>query len=93
MPHNNSAAKRLRKNEKRRIANKDRLTELKTLRKRIERHLHDGQAEQAKSLFSTFTKRLDQAASVSTLHKKAADRLKSRVAQKVNKPAPAPAKA
>ena len=33
MPHNNSARKRMRKNEVRRVRNKDRLTELKTIRK------------------------------------------------------------
>jgi small subunit ribosomal protein S20 len=86
MPHNNSAAKRLRKNETRRVANKTRLTELKTLRKHLERAIHDGQAEQAKSLYRTFTKRVDQAASVSTLHRNAAARLKSRLAVAMAKP-------
>lgn len=92
MPHNNSAAKRLRKNETRRVANKSRLTELKSLRKRLERHLHDGEVEQAKKLFAQFTKRLDQAASVNTVHKNTASRLKSRVALAIAKPkAAAPA--
>lgn len=92
MPHNNSAAKRLRKNETRRVANKSRLTELKSLRKRLERHLHDGEVDQAKKLFTEFTKRLDQAASVNTVHKNTASRLKSRVALSIAKPkAAAPA--
>lgn len=88
MPHNNSAAKRLRKNETRRVANKSRLTELKSLRKRLERHLHDGEVDQAKKLFAEFTKRLDQAASVNTVHKNTASRLKSRVALSIAKPKP-----
>ncbi|MBN8525642.1 MAG: 30S ribosomal protein S20 [Planctomycetes bacterium] len=93
MPHNNSAAKRLRKNETRRVANKARLTELKSLRKRLERHLHDGEVEQAKKLFVQFTKRLDQASSVNTVHKNTASRLKSRVALAIAKPPKAAAPA
>ncbi len=86
MPHNISAAKRLRKNETRRVANKARLTELKSIRKQIERHVHDGQADQAKTLYSAFVKRLDQAASVNTVHKNTASRLKSRLALAIAKP-------
>jgi small subunit ribosomal protein S20 len=86
MPHNNSAAKRLRKNETRRVANKSRLTELKSIRKTLERHLHDGQVEQAKSVYKTFAKRVDQAASVNTVHKNTASRLKSRLALALAKP-------
>ena len=91
MPHNISAAKRLRKNETRRVANKSRLTELKSIRKQLERHLHDGQLDQAKAVFKTFAKRVDQAASVNTVHKNTASRLKSRLALAMAKPAPAPA--
>jgi small subunit ribosomal protein S20 len=90
MPHNNSAAKRLRKNETRRVANKSRLTELKSIRKTLERHLHDGQVEQAKSVYKTFAKRVDQAASVNTVHKNTASRLKSRLALALAKPAVKP---
>ena len=86
MPHNSSAAKRLRKNEKNRVANKGRLSEIKSIRKRIERSLHDGQVDQAKTLYREFAQTVDQAASVSTLHKKTASRLKSRVAMALNKP-------
>lgn len=95
MPHNISAAKRLRKNETRRVANKARMTELKSIRKQIERHVHDGAADKAKTLYSTFVKRLDQAASVKTVHKNTASRLKSRLAVQIAKPvaAKAPAKA
>lgn len=92
MPHNNSAAKRLRQNHKRRTANKARLTEIKSLRKRFERHLHDAQTEQAQALLRVIAKRVDQAASVNTVHKKTASRLKSRLALALAKPAAAPAR-
>ena len=93
MPHNRSAAKRLRQNEKRRLANKGRVSEIKSLKKSIERAVHDGQLDQAKQLYRDFSKRVDQAASVSTMHRNRAARLKSRVAIALAKPPPAAAKA
>lgn len=86
MPHNLSAAKRLRQNEKRRLRNKDRLSELKTMKKKVLRALHDQKPEEAETLFRDFTKRLDQAAGQRTIHPNAANRLKSRVALKINAP-------
>jgi small subunit ribosomal protein S20 len=92
MPHTASAAKRHRQSEERRLRNKSRTTELKTLKKRLLRAVHDGEADQAKSLYSTLTKRLDQAASGSTLHKNAAARVKSRMAKALSaKPVEKPA--
>ena len=93
MPHNNSAKKRLRQNETRRVRNKDRLTELKTLRKQLLRAVHDGKADEAKSLYQTVSKRLDQAASVNTIHKNTASRSKARLAKLIAKPAAKPAAA
>jgi small subunit ribosomal protein S20 len=86
MPHNNSAAKRLRKNETRRLRNKSRTSEIKSLKKQIERAVHDGQGEQARKLYQNFAKRVDQAASVNTVHKNTAARLKSRLAIAMAKP-------
>jgi len=60
MPHNNSAKKRMRQNEARRLRNKSRLTELKTIRKQLLRAVHDGEKPQAEELYRTLTKRLDQ---------------------------------
>ena len=88
MPHNASAAKRLRQNLKSRTRNRDRLTELKTLRKQLLRALHDGKATEAKDLFSTLTRRVDQAAAKKTIHGNTAARMKSRLALRVNAPAP-----
>jgi small subunit ribosomal protein S20 len=88
MPHNASAAKRLRQNLKRRTRNRDRLTELKTLRKQMLRALHDGKADEAKTLFTTLTRRVDQAAAKQTIHGNAAARLKARMAVRLNAPAP-----
>jgi small subunit ribosomal protein S20 len=84
MPHNNSALKRMRKNEVRRVRNKARLSELKTIRKQITRALHDKEQPKADALYVELTKALDQAASNKTIHKNAASRAKSRLALKLN---------
>lgn len=91
MPHTRSAAKRHRQSEERRLQNKDRTTELKTLKKRIVRAVHDGKQDEAKSLYQDLSKRLDQAASVNTIHKNTASRQKSRVALAIAKGLKAPA--
>jgi small subunit ribosomal protein S20 len=87
MPHNLSAAKRHRQNEKRRLQNKDRLTELKTLKKKVLRAVHDQKPADAETLFREFTQRVDQAAQGRTVHPNAANRLKSRLAAKLVAPA------
>lgn len=86
MTHSISAAKRVRQNEKRRLQNKDRLTELKTIKKKILRAVHDQKLDEAKTLFNDFGRRLDQAAARHTIHKNAAARQKSRVAAKLVAP-------
>ncbi len=83
MPHNNSARKRMRKNEARRVRNKSRLSELKTIRKQIQRALHDKEQTKAEGLYVELTKVLDQAAALKTIHKNAASRTKSRVATQI----------
>jgi len=86
MPHTASAAKRHRQSEERRVRNKDRLTELKSIKKRITRAVHDGQKAEAETLYREVTKRLDQAAAVNTIHKNSASRTKARLAKAI--PAP-----
>ena len=84
MPHTRSAAKRHRQSEDRRIRNKDRLTELKSIKKRIVRAVHDGQKAEAETLYREVTKALDQAASRKTIHKNAASRTKARLAKAIS---------
>ena len=92
MPHTESAKKRLRQNEKRRLANKARATELKSIRKQLLRALHDGKKDEAQTFYRELTSRLDQAASLNVIHRNAAARAKARLAQRINAPAQ-PAKA
>ncbi len=88
MPHTRSAAKRHRQSDERRIRNKDRLTEIKTLKKRILRAVHDGQKTEAETIYREVTKRMDQAASVNTLHKNTVARAKSRLAKAISSAKP-----
>jgi small subunit ribosomal protein S20 len=83
MPHTQSAKKRLRQNEVRRIRNKDRLTEIKSIRKQILRAIHDGQKQEAETLYREMTKHLDQAASQRTIHRNSASRTKARIAKAI----------
>jgi small subunit ribosomal protein S20 len=83
MPHNLSAKKRLRQNEVRRLRNKARASELKTLRKKLLRAIHDGQKPEAEAVYKLLSKRLDQAASTRTIHKNSAARSKARIALKI----------
>jgi small subunit ribosomal protein S20 len=84
MPSSKSAAKRDRQNEKRRIRNKARSTELKTLTKKFLRAIHDGHKDEAESLYRRFTKRLDQAAARNIVHKNTASRRKGRLGVKLS---------
>ncbi|MBA3685329.1 MAG: 30S ribosomal protein S20 [Planctomycetes bacterium] len=86
MPHTVSAAKRLRQSLERRTRNRDRTTELKTIRKQFLRALHDGKVDDAKGLYQRLSQRLDQASSLKVIHKNAAARVKSRMAAKLITP-------
>ncbi len=84
MPNKQSAEKRLRQDEKRRLLNKARKTELKTLNKQFVRAVHDGQKDEATSLCNRLAKRMDQAASRNVLHKNTVSRRKSAIAKQLN---------
>jgi len=85
MPNIPSAAKRMRQNEKRRIANKSAKTELKSLAKNIQRSLTGGDKAKAEELLRDYHKQLDQAAAKGLIHRNQAARRKSRTTVKVNK--------
>ena len=84
MPNSASAMKRDRQNEKRRVRNKARKTELKTIAKKVERAINDGNRDDADVLYRRYTKRLDQAQACNVMHKNAASRCKSRMAVKLH---------
>ena len=84
MAHSLSAKKRARQSIERKIINRARKSKVKTQIKRFEAVLASGDAKAASEQFRLMTKRLDQVASTSTMHKKTAARKKSRLAKRLN---------
>ncbi|MCE9501008.1 MAG: 30S ribosomal protein S20 [Leptospira sp.] len=79
-----SSKKDVRRSEKRRIENSQRKTALRTFSKNIVKSIKAGKKEEALKLFSQFTSLLDKAAKKNIIHKKNADRNKSRFSAKIN---------
>ena len=84
MAHSLSAKKRIKQNEKHRTINRARKSMVKTQIKHFEDALKSGDVEAAGEQYRLVAKKLDKTASTSTMHKKTADRKKSRLAKKLN---------
>ncbi|MBN1361026.1 MAG: 30S ribosomal protein S20 [Sedimentisphaerales bacterium] len=84
MAHSLSAKKRVRQNDKRRVINRARKSQVKTQVKRLEAALSEGNVEAANAQFQAVVKKLDKVASTSTMHKNTAARKKSRLAKRLN---------
>jgi len=82
--HSLSRKKRNNQNVNRRIRNRARTNELKTLIRKLTDAIRDQDIDRADTQFRIVTKRLDQVASTSAMHKNAAARKKSRLARKLN---------
>jgi small subunit ribosomal protein S20 len=79
-----SAKKRVRQNVKRRVINRARRSQVKTLVKHFETTAEQGDAKAMGEQFYVIAKKLDKVASTSTMHKKTAARKKSRLAKRLN---------
>ncbi len=77
--------KRAKQIVKSRTTNRARKSRVKTQIKHFETALEGGDVEAAAEQLRLVTKKLDKAASTSTMHKKTASRKKSRLAKQVNK--------
>ena len=84
MAHSLSAKKRVRQNAKRNVTNRARKSMVKTQIKHFENAISEGDAAKAGEQYRLLTKKLDKVASTSTLHKKTAARIKSRMAKRLN---------
>lgn len=82
--HSLSAKKRMRQNEKRRIRNQARRTELKNSVRTVREALAGGNAADAEKALHAASVALDRGAAQGTLHRNAAARRKSRLARKLN---------
>ena len=84
MPNIKSAKKRVKIIEKKTLRNNMIKSEYKTVIKKFENALNSGNVEEAKTLFSQATKRIDQACSKGVIVKNTAARKKSNLAKKLN---------
>lgn len=84
MPNIKSAKKRVKIIEKKTLRNNMIKSEYKTVIKKFENALSSGNVEEAKTLFSQATKKIDQACSKGVIVKNTAARKKSNLAKKLN---------
>lgn len=81
MAHSNQARKRIRQNEKARLRNKSRSSEMRTMIKRLEAAVAAGDKATAAALLPGVCKKIDKAAKTNVLHKNTAARRKSKMAR------------
>ena len=84
MPNIKSAKKRVKVTETKTLRNKMIKSQLKTLVKKFETAIAEGNKEEAINTFSVVIKKLDQAVSKGTYHKSTISRKKSSLAKKLN---------
>ena len=83
MPSRKSALKHLRSDEKKRLRNARVKSTLKTLIGKFNLSIKQGDMEGARSLLTAISSALDKAAKRGIIHKRSADRKKSRLAKKL----------
>ncbi|MEZ5964799.1 MAG: 30S ribosomal protein S20 [Planctomycetota bacterium] len=83
MAHSKQARKRIRQNETRRLRNKGRSSEMRTLMKRLQEAVAKGDKATAVAMLPTVCKKIDKAAKTHVIHKNTASRKKSLVARLV----------
>jgi small subunit ribosomal protein S20 len=85
MAHSLSAKKRVRQKAKRRLINRARKSEVKTVIKSLEAAVGSGSKKTAAEQYKIVVRKLDKVAAKGTIHKNRAARLKSRLARKLAK--------
>lgn len=84
MPNIKSAIKRVKTNDKRRALNASQKSALRSVVKAADTALASNEVDTAKAAFAAASKKLDKAVTKGLIHKNAAARKKSRLAQKLN---------
>ncbi len=79
-----SSVKDYKKAAKSRLINAQKKSAIRTYSKNILKSLKAGKKDEASDLFKTYASLLDKAAKTNLIHKKNADRHKSRIAKKIN---------
>ena len=83
MPNLKAAKKHMRQTERRTERNTAIKKELRTLKKRLLKKIETGEKENIEDLFRQVSSKYDMAAKKKVIHKKNADRNKSRLSKKV----------
>ncbi len=83
MAHSKQSRKRIRQNDKRRLRNKAKSSEVKTILKRLQEVVAKGDKAAATAMLPLVCKKIDKAAKSSVMHKNTASRRKSLVARLV----------
>lgn len=84
MAHTKSAIKRLRTSKQANLRNRARISELKTIEKKLRAAVSAGEADNAGELVKKFCSRLDKAAKVGTIHANRVANKKSQVDKLLN---------
>jgi len=84
MPVKQAAYKSLRQSRKRRKINLNKSAKIKAISKKIKKSIADNKKEEVLKLLSEAYKTIDKAAQRGTIHKKTANRKKSRLMKKIN---------
>ncbi|MFP4446708.1 MAG: 30S ribosomal protein S20 [Desulfosudaceae bacterium] len=84
MANHKSAIKRNRQDQKRTLINKSRKTVVKTITKKVEAAVAEGDAAEARTRFQAAQKVISQTAAKGTIHKNTAARKISRLSRMVN---------
>ena len=79
-----SAIKRVQTNEKKRIQNQPKRSEMRTAIKQVEKFVEANDVENAKAALNATTKKIDKAVQKGIVHRNNGDRQKSRLTKKVN---------
>jgi small subunit ribosomal protein S20 len=79
-----SSKKDIRRSERRKERNSQDKTEIRTYARNLLKAIKSGNKEEALSFFGKYSSRLDRAAKTKLIHKKNADRKKSRMAARIN---------
>lgn len=83
MPNSESAKKRLRQNETRRLRHRTTKSNLRTQIRKVRAAIDSGNVEETQAEFVIATKKLDKAAAKNVIHANAAARTKSRLSKAI----------
>jgi small subunit ribosomal protein S20 len=84
MPHSRSSRKRVRQNEKNRLANLEVRSSMRTQERRVQTLIAEGKLDEAKTELSGAFQRLDKAARVHVIHANTASNHKRKLAKRLS---------